>query len=434
MTADDRFLPTLEAWLDDQAGQATPPYVEELLARSRQTRQQPWWSSLERWLPQLRAASTQLAGVPRTARIVLVAVLALALVVAAISGLSRPPLPEPLHLQANGLIAMANVDAIIVADADGSNPRRLAPVPHGVESLTFSPDGTRLAYRSLGPGTREPTIVVIDLASGRLVDVSPDLRIEVGLDVIAWSPDSRWIVSAVRIGDAPSHLRSFAADGSGGVELAPAATDLRTNAFAPAWSADGRFVAFLGSLVGSNQTGLFVMNADGSDERFVATVPPIHGITGAWSPDPARPRLVYVGTDGGLAIFDLTSGSSVDLGKARSRGDWWPTWSPDGTRLAWFDGGVLIAPVDTLLAGGEPERLTTVKGRCGTDISATGESICGQPVWSPDGLWVVGPDVAGASIVALRVDRSRPPVHIVIPNASGLTGAGSVAWQGIAPP
>ncbi len=63
MTYHDGFDRTVTEWLDEQAGHGTPGYLDEILTRTDRTRQRPWWSSPERWLPMQSTA--RFAQVPR---------------------------------------------------------------------------------------------------------------------------------------------------------------------------------------------------------------------------------------------------------------------------------------------------------------------------------------------------------------------------------
>ena len=49
--SDERFGQNLSTWLDEDAAHRVPSHVNELLVLSAASRQRPWWSSLERWLP-----------------------------------------------------------------------------------------------------------------------------------------------------------------------------------------------------------------------------------------------------------------------------------------------------------------------------------------------------------------------------------------------
>ena len=63
MTLHDGFDRTVSDWLDEQAGHGMPGYLDEILTQTTRTRQRPWWSSPERWLPV--QSTTRFAQVPR---------------------------------------------------------------------------------------------------------------------------------------------------------------------------------------------------------------------------------------------------------------------------------------------------------------------------------------------------------------------------------
>lgn len=143
-------------------------------------------------------------------------------------------------------------------------------------------------------------------------------------------------------------------------------------ALAPAWSPDGRRLAFTRRLDGRDE--IVVVTAEGGSPRRLAGPARIHGAL-AWSPD-AR-SIAFAVTDARGArtvrVVDVDSGreQTLDPGYA-------PAWSPDGRHLAFLDGRrghpeVYVRPV----GGGAPRRLPTPF--TGVVPGVTGFA------WSPDG-------------------------------------------------
>jgi hypothetical protein len=370
------------------------------------------------------------AAIPRTVRLVAVAALLIAIIVAVLGGGGPPRLAPPFGLAGNGSLVMASLDEIVVAGPDGSDPHRLIGLD-GVEALQFSPDGSKLAYRSVGPESGHVTVLVLDIATGRITDLSPTRRIEAGTEGLAWAPDGSAVITALSY-DGSDGLLILRLDGSPPTVI-PAKTADRDGAFGPAWSPDREWISFIGPDSGKGTAALFVVRPDGTDERRIADVRRFLDVGApAWRPTPTDPQLLFVRSDGHLGLVDL-AGNEQLLVATEHPEPHWPTWSPDGVSIAWFDQGLLVGRVDDLLAGVAPRRLSTLPGSCRDNAALTGTTPCGEPVWSPDGRWIVGPDVLGASMVAVSVDGSRPPIHIQLANASDLTAVGAVAWQRQAP-
>jgi Tol biopolymer transport system component len=131
----------------------------------------------------------------------------------------------------------------------------------------------------------------------------------------------------------------------------------------PAWSHDGRLIAFASfdtETPGRRcDAGLWVINADGSGARLVAPA----GISPDWSPDGTK--LAYA--DGGTIVVASSIGAGL---RVVAHGDE-PVWSPDGTEIAYSRGGsIYIANAD-----GTGERLLVAAGS--------------SPSWSPDGKRIV---------------------------------------------
>jgi hypothetical protein len=169
--------------------------------------------------------------------------------------------------------------------------------------------------------------------------------------VVAGGVGASWIGYVEADGSKPRVIYNYR--GGGGPEVSP----------------DGARVTFWGYVPPPlvPNTGVFVMNVDGSNLRLVA-----FGDDPRWSPD-GKQIAYFVGGQHGFELWVVNADGSGDHELAPGFDS--PDWSPDGSTLA-FDNGkqVFVMPP----SGGTPVQLT--------HLSA--DDFGGGARWSPDGTHI----------------------------------------------
>jgi Tol biopolymer transport system component len=190
----------------------------------------------------------------------------------------------------------------------------------------------------------------------------------------------------------------------------------------PAWSPDGRAIAFLR---GSNRGALYLMPASGGPERFITSLKTRTLLS--------RFKMLDWSGDGALVVADQNSPEepfhiirlSIDTGEtqqltsppANSYGDIRPAVSPDGQTVA-FTRALAATPSDIYLvsmSGGEPRRVT-FDDRVITALS-----------WSEDGGSIVFSSERGAMAGAGSLWRVRVEPSTMRPEPEQLRGIGQRA-------
>jgi len=162
-----------------------------------------------------------------------------------------------------------------------------------------------------------------------------------------------------------------------GTELRNLTRDTITDIW-PSWSPDRRQIAFVSE---RPNLGIYLMNADGSNIRFVFSWAPAHI---AWSPDGRRlafdaGEIQVVNTDG-TGLLNLTTSLAFERK---------PDWSPHGDRIAYTR-----------------ENEIWVMDASGTDQrSLTGwqSQPAFDPAWSPDGSRIAFASVDASNHTTLWV-------------------------------
>jgi dipeptidyl aminopeptidase/acylaminoacyl peptidase len=187
---------------------------------------------------------------------------------------------------------LPSADEVWIANRDGSDPHRIA----AGRSAAFSPDGARLAVTGAEIEFNRFDLDVIDLADGgrRVVAADAGHAAEP-----TWSPDGRSIafVGNQRLQlDFPA-LRVVGADGSGERFLGAHLGEQ------PHWSPDGAWIAYTDTADRALPTEIHLIHPDGSGDRPIVRLRGLDAWSPAWSPDGRR-----------LAFTVLDAGTERDAG------------------------------------------------------------------------------------------------------------------------
>ena len=278
---------------------------------------------------------------------------------------------------------------LMIADADGSNPRKLVPGTEIDYNASFSYDGQWVVFTSERSGSADIFRARVDgTAVERLTD-SPAFD-----DQAALSPDNRSLAFVSTRGDGSTDIYIM--------DLESRKVRTLTNApggdFRPSWSPDGQTIAF------SSERGTGFPHQD------------FPGPAGRW--EHVQAASVYLINPDGTGLRKLTTNPEMMAGS--------PKWSSDGSKIVFYEmlvrdtfrartrsGGQASSIVSVDLATGErtvhasgpglkvspqfvaPDRIAymTKTRRSGTLTFTSGETGSPQdlanPTWSQDGTQVV---------------------------------------------
>ncbi len=323
---------------------------------------------------------------------------------------------------------------VYVQDAGGGAPTRLTTHPADDLSPAWSPDGERVAFVRCGVGG-ECGVYAVSAQGGTEQTLVPqgDLAIE-GL---VWSPDARQLAFSARRGrQGAFSLHLLPLDGSPPQRLTSPATTYPGD-LDPAFSPDGRLLAFVRTQIDGRQD-VAVVTVEGGRVRRLAREQ--KGVTGLdWTADGGEvvyaanrdgaaglwrvglgggdPRWVSLGADAGeiaspsvgrtggvvfarqrvrSQVVEVGADSTVRAVLPSTRDDRQPTVSPDGRRLAFVS-----------TRSGSHEVWTAGPDGSGADrLTDFGGARVSGPRWSPDSRRVV---------VSARADGDAD-IFVVLPS------------------
>lgn len=271
-------------------------------------------------------------------------------------------------------IAICWNNAVYVVNSDGTDQKMIAKLPGTASSIRWSPDGRRLRLTIMDPKTLRSSLWE------SLKDGTPLHEILSGWNPVPaeccgrWSPDGRWYVFQ------STH------DGKTDIWALPEPSGLidrkrrkpiqltagPINFLAPEMSPDGHKLYVIGQQLRGELNRY--------DARLKLFVPYLNGVSAEFV-DFSRDGkwLTYVGfPDHLLWRCDVRGGNCLQLtGPAMQPAA--PRWSPDSTRIAFFDA-----------APGKPFKLFVVPANGGSPLAVVDEPWNEiDPNWSSDGQMLV---------------------------------------------
>jgi hypothetical protein len=197
----------------------------------------------------------------------------------------------------------------------------------------------------------------------------------------AWTADGRRLAFVLR-GDV------WAMDGDGTHFAQLTRTTAREDE--PAWSPDGRALVF------ERDGAIYTVRADGSSERRVVAA----GTDPAWSPDGSRIAFARDGDLFSVRLDSRTTRRLTDTAETEAA----PSWSPDARRIAYADEtGIHLVDVAT----GKRSLATAQPGDASPAFSPDGHRIAFERAGS---VWLVGADGTGERRLATGRDPSWQPL------------------------
>jgi Tol biopolymer transport system component len=421
--------PRLAAWLAEGSGGGSRDGLLQTFAVTRRTRQRPAWRFPSRWLP-VGVDVPSVFGSRAVTLAALVALLIIALLATVLAVGSRPRLPAPFGLAANGPIAYASRGEIYVAPPDGGAAQLLVAKPGRHFGPAFSPTGERIAYWSEPADGGPPLLIVARSDGSGARDVIAGLEVPApqGQAAPSWSPDGAALAFITNDGEADVLvIAQIDRPDVQTIALGHEAFDQAT------WSPDGTVIAV--RRTADPVVSLVVVRPDGTGARELvretiaaspADDPGAHAYNlrramqgFAWSPDGLE--IAYSSSAADIKAVDL-AGRVRLLASDPDVAEFNPVWSPSGARVAYFaNNGEAIVVTDR--DGGAPRTYT-----------ATSFARPCLLFWSPDERTLLGsqngtrcPEAAGR-LVALDLETGR-----VAPFGSEISADGLPSWQRVAP-
>ena len=280
---------------------------------------------------------------------------------------STPDVPDPgvIRISAPEIAFSRKIDGsfqICVMEADGTNIRNLTKDAHWNDQPTWSPDGSRIAFRRKTNTTQ----------------IGSDGGIRSGYEIFVMD-----------------------ADGSNKTQLTNNFETTSQVASWPSWSPAGGKIAFLSGSIRNSVLDIYMMKEDGSEQGNITSLTGIHHKP-SWSVDGAQLVCFYYDhTDaGGIYEISADGESAEKLMHFHMEDFTWPlnpVWSPTGESLA----------VEAHVGTGSDIIVTDPDGSNFRRLTHSRDDER-SPAWSPDGR-----------LIAFETRRQGDDLQIYVMRADG---------------
>jgi Tol biopolymer transport system component len=254
----------------------------------------------------------------------------------------------------------------------------------------------------------------VDSANGQIAVVNPDGTAKVARGAGAepsWSPDGTKIVFTLS-----NDIWVMNADGSGRSQL----TQSPAEGSEPEFSPDGTKIVFVHAQRDSQtlqmiEQGIWVMDVNGNNAVPIASIDPRSQHEGflapTWSPNGTKIAYSHLGavpgppatTEQGIWVMDANGANRVKVTTAAPlagstfEADADPSWSPDGIRIAYGH------EQNDVQAGTSLKDIRLVDANGANPAQVTSGT---SPAWSPDGSKIVFRDLSAPSLAIVNADGS----------------------------
>jgi TolB protein len=272
---------------------------------------------------------------------------------------------ESKHIRAEPFWELLQSTAIYIVHPDGSGLRRLSASGGYYGNPQWSPDGRRVTCYQSTPGNFFPRakdtttqIISIEVETGAIQTntTGPGRKI-----FPRYTPDGE--------------LAYVRKDSVEGVLFTSGRKQISGRYCCPSWSPDGKTMVYQETI--DTEIGLTpVFSPNPKYELFLTT---------GWMPaySPSGRQLVITKSGGSLMIMDADGSHLHTMLNGTNQVIAFPTWSPDGTQIAFGIGGFFRRPVK---AG----QLALIRpDGSGFRLLTDGNASSGFPSWSPDGKQLV---------------------------------------------